>query len=384
MTRFALALSAFRRHKGRTLFTVLSVATAFAIFAILTAVEQGLDGRMSLASAQRLDTSTAMNVALPVSYAATIRSIPGVVSVTYLTSFGGYFRNPSNVVPVLAFSLPSVLTVYPEFTIPGDQKEAFLKDREGAVVGDALAQKMGWRVGQTVPIEGGPPQKNGSTTWIFHIEGIYHTDLPAGYQKFFMANYEYINEGLAPSPTRDTVQNFNELVDDPKDMDRVARAIDTRFMNASTETRTESMQQETMSALRQFGDVGAVVTYIGLAVFASMLLITGNTMANSVRERMGEFAMMRALGFGRLQLALVVLRESAILIGIGAALGLLAGWGLSLLMASIMTAVLAGFAVTWMSVACAVGLAILFALATGLLPGRRIAEMPVAATLRRL
>jgi len=384
MTRLGLALSTFRRHKGRTLFTVLSVATAFAIFAILTAIEQGLDGRMSLASAQRLDTSTAMNVALPVSYAATIRSIPGVVSVTYLSGFGGYFRDPNNVVPVLAFSLPSVLKVYPEFAIPDDQKEAFLKDRQGAVVGDVLAQKMGWRVGQTIPVEGGPPQKNGSTTWTFHIDGIYHTDLPAGYQKFFMVNYEYFNEGLAPSPTKDTVQNFNELVDDPKDIDRVARAIDTRFMNASTETRTESEQQETMSSLRQFGDVGAVVTYIGLAVFASMLLITGNTMANSVRERMGEFAMMRALGFGRLQLALIVLRESAILIGVGTALGLLAGWGLSLLMESVMTAVLRGFAVTWMSVEFAVALAILFALATGLLPGRRVAELPVAATLRRM
>jgi putative ABC transport system permease protein len=139
-----------------------------------------------------------------------------------------------------------------------------------------------------------------------------------------------------------------------------------------------------MSAIRQFGDIGTIVTYVGLAVFASMLLITGNTMANSVRERMGEFAMMRALGFSRLQLVFIVLRESALLIGAGAALGVLAGWGVSILMAKVMMRVLESFAVTWVTVALAAAFALLFALVTGLLPGRRVADMPVATTLRRM
>jgi putative ABC transport system permease protein len=384
MTRFGLALSAFRRHIGRTTFTVLSVATAFAIFTILAAIEQGLNGSISLASAQRLGTGTPVNSPLPVSYAAIIRSIPGVVAVDYMSGFDGYFRDPKQEVPVLAFSVPSVLKVYPEFTLTDDQKQIFFHDRQGALVGDVMAQKMGWHIGQTVPIQGGPAQQNGSTTWTFHIDGIYRTDLPSGYQQLFIVNYDYFNEGLAPSPTKDTVQVFDEIVDDPKHMDSVAHAIDARFTNSSPDTRTESEQQEVMSAMRQFGDIGAVVTSVGLAVFASMLLITGNTMANSVRERMGEFAMMRALGFGRLQLAFIVLREAAILIGMGAAFGVLAGWGMSRLMASAMTQVLRGFAVTWLTVALAAAFALLFALVTGLLPGRRVADMPVAATLRRM
>jgi putative ABC transport system permease protein len=365
------------------IFTVLSVATAFAIFTILATIEEGLNGKVSLASAQRLDTSPTMNIPLPVSYVVTIRSVPGIADLTYQAGFDGYFQNPDKGVGVLAFAVPSVLKIYPEFSIPPEQKNAFLHDRGGAVAGDVLMRKMGWHVGETVPIQGGPPQTNGSTTWVFHIDGTYRTDLPAGYQEFFLVNYDYFNEGLAASPIKDTVQQITTLVDDPKNVDRVAHTIDARFTNSSPDTRTESEQQETMSALRQFGDVGSIITYVGIAVFASMLLITGNTMANSVRERMNEFAMMRALGFGRLQVAFIVFREAAILIGTGASLGVLAGWSLGKLMEPIMTPVLRGFAMPWTAVVLAAALALLFALATGCLPGRRVANLEIATTLRR-
>jgi len=384
VSRFGLALSAFRRHIGRTIFTVLSVATAFAIFTILAAIDQGMNGNISLASAQRLRTDSRISSPLPVSYGAVIRSITGVVATAYLTGFPGYFRDPKQEVPVVASSIPAVLKVYPEFMLPDDQKQAFIHDRQGVLVGDVLARKYGWRVGETIPVQGGPPQQNGSTTWIFQIDGIYRADLPLVYQEFFLINYDYLNEGLAPSSRKDRVDEIDVLVDDPKDVDRVARAIDARFSNASPDTRTESEQQFEMNAMRQFGDIGAIITYVGLAVFASMLLITGNTMANSVRERMAEFAMMRALGFGRLQLTSIVLRESALLVGTGAALGVLAGWGLSIVMAPVVAHILIGFAVSWVTVALAAACALLFALATGLLPGQRVADMAVAATLRRM
>ena len=383
MTRLGLAFSAFRRHKGRVIFTVLSVTTAFAIFTILATINEGMNGKMSLASAQRLDTSPTMNIALPVSYAATIRSIPGVADITYEAGFDGYFQDPKKGISVLAFAVPSVLKVYPEFSIPADQQTTFLHDREGAIVGEVLARKMGWHVGETVPIQGGLAQKNGSTTWMFHIDGTYRTDLPSGYQEFFLVNYDYFNEGLAASPIKDTVGQITTLVDDPKNIGRVAHMIDARFTNSTPDTRTESEQQETMSALRQFGDVGSIITYVGIAVFASMLLITGNTMANSVRERMNQFAMMRALGFGRLQVAFIVFREAAILIGAGATLGVLAGWGVSKLMEPIMAPVLRGFAMPWTAVVIAAALALLFALATGCIPGRRVANLEIATTLRR-
>lgn len=382
MTRFSLALSAFRRHVGRTVFTVLSVATAFAIFTVLAAINQGLNGHISLAAAQRLDTTTAINAPLPVSYAQFIRSIPGVDAVAGQSVFEGYFRDPTNDIGVLAFSVPQIFELYPEFELGNSERSTFLRDKQGAIVGDALAQLMQWRVGETVPLQNGPVQTNGSTVWTFHIDGIYHTELP-GLRHAFIIHYDYFNDGLAPSPIKDTVRLFAVMVRSPSDMVRVAHAIDSHFANASPDTRTMSEQQETMSAMRQFGDINAIIVAVGLAVFASMLLITGNTMANSVRERLVEFAMMRALGFGRLQLALIVLRESAILVGAGAVLGVLAGWGVSRLMVSVMTLVLRGFTVTWATVALAAFFALLFALVTGLLPGWRVADMPVAATLRR-
>jgi putative ABC transport system permease protein len=384
MTRFRLALSAYRRHAGRTIFTVLSVATAFAIFVVLAAIEHGMDGHISLAAAQRLDIEPAINAPLPVSYGATIRATPHVTAVTYDTAFVGYFRDPKQRVLVIGDAVPTLFDVYPEVSLPDDQKEAFLHDRGGAMISDEVAAKMGWHIGQSIPIQDGPAQANGSTTWLFHIDGIFHEDMPEGSARFMNVHYEYINEGIPPSARKDTVDKFDAMVDDPKNVDSVAAAIDARLANSSPDTRTQTVQEEALSEMRQFGDVGAVITYVGLAVFASMLLITGNTMANSVRERLNEFAMMRAIGFSRAELAFIVFREAAILVGAGAALGVLAGWGLVRLMEPVMTETLISFSLTWWAVASAAALALFFALATGFLPGRQVTRMPVATTLRRI
>ena len=382
MTRFGLALSAFRRHVGRTIFTVLSVAMAFAIFIILAAINEGLSGHLDMAAAQRLDTQAAVNAPLPVSYAATIRAMRHVTAVAYSTSFQGYFRDPKQRVFVAGFATPAIFAVFPDFEMPDDEKQAFLRERGGVLVGDKLAAKMGWHVGQLVPVQGGPAQLNGSTTWNLHIDGIFRSKTDDDGAGFVIAHYEYVNEGQPPSARKDTADFFTEMVDDPKNVDATAAAIDARFANTSPDTRSQTQQQESQSYMRQFGDIGAIITYVGLAVFASMLLITGNTMANSVRERLNEFAMMRALGFSRFEVTLIVLREAAILVGAGAALGVLVGWGLSKLMKPVMVQVLNSFSLTWTAVATAALLACLFALATGFLPGRRVASLPVAATLR--
>lgn len=384
MTRFGLALSSFRRHRGRAIFTVLSVAMAFAIFAVLAAIDHGLDGHIDDAAAQRLDTGTPINTPLPVSYAATIRTVPGVTAVTYATGLNGYFRDPKQRVFVTASAVPAFFNVFPEFEIPADRKQAFLHDRSGLILGDKSAERLGWHVGQTVPVQGGPAQLDGSTTWTFHVDGIFHSNLPEGFRDFALAHYEYVNEGVPPSARKDTVDVFMEMVDDPSHVDRVAQAIDAHFANASPDTRSLTEQEEALSGLRQFGDIGAIITYVGLAVFASMLLITGNTMANSVRERLSEFAMMRALGFSRFEVASIVFREAVILVGLGAVTGVLVGWALSRVIAPVMTQTLVSFSLTWSAVAAAAVLALAFALATGFLPGRRVASMPVAATLRRM
>ncbi len=385
MSKLELALSAFRRHRGRTVFTVLSIAMAFAIFAIFSALHQGLNGQMKYTLAQRLisvNKLMAGDVTLPVSYANRIATLPGVSVVSWSKQFETYYRRPGNVVPVLAFP-SNVLMVYPEFAFAASaERRAFLSDRRGAIVGPALAKRMGWKKGDTIPLEGGPLQRNGSTTWIFHLDGIYSADLPEGYQSLFVTNYDYYNQGIADLRLKDRVYQFDTLIADPRAVSRVSHAIDTLFANATPQTMTFSEQQATMSGLREFGDVGAIISSIAAAVFFSMLLITANTMANSVRERTGEFAMMRALGFGRWQLTALVFLEAVVMMGFGAALGVALGFELYRLMTPYVTDVLQAFSFTWGAVGAATGLALLFAFLASLAPGWRVTALPVAAALR--
>lgn len=384
MTRFGLALSAYRRHVGRTLFTILSVATAFAIFTLLAAIRQGLSGQIDYTQAQRLITINLMmnGDTLPVSYGQKIAAIPGVSVVSYSKQFMTYYRRPGNAVAVLAFP-PNVLKVYPEFKFPGTaQRRSFLSDRRGAIAGPALAARMGWKVGDMIPLEGGPVQKNGSTTWLFHLDGIYSANLPEGYQSLFVTNYDYYNEGIADPRLKDRVYQFDTLISNPRDIARISHAVDRAFADSTPQTLTFSEQQMTLSGLREFGDVGAIISYIGAAVFFSMLLITGNTIANSVRERLNEFAMMRALGFGRWRLMRLVLLESLLLTGAGALLGIAAGWEICRLISPSITEILQGFTVTASAIGIGAALSLLFAIAIGAGPGWRVTALSVANSLR--
>ena len=384
MNSIDLATRAFRRHGVRTVFTILSVATAFAIFAVLSAIDQGLTGQMDYTLAQRLITVNKLmagDVTLPVNYVEKIATVPGVSVVSWSKQFMTYYRRPADVVPVLAFA-PNVLKVYPDFKFPATDRNAFLSDRRGAIAGPALARRMGWKVGDSIPLEGGPLQKNGSTTWLFHLDGVYSADLPEGYQSLFITNFNYYNDGIADPRLKDRAYQFDTLIADPRAISRVSHAIDGLFADATPQTMTFSEQQATLSGLREFGDIGAIVTYIGAAVFFSMLLITANTMANSVRERMGEFAMMRALGFARWRLVRLVLVEAFLMIAIGTALGLAAGWDICRLMTPYVAGVLQAFTLTWSAVGLAAALGAALAFISGAVPGWRVTALPVAGALR--
>jgi len=383
MNLFRLVRAVLMHRKLSSAFTILSIAAAFAIFTVLSAVSQGLSGQLHFVTAQRLVTNSQISgQRMPLAYASQIASVPGVQAVTYLVQFDGYYQEPSDTLSILAFDAKTILKVYPEFSLPPVERRNFLRDQSGAIAGAALVRRMGWKVGDTIPIQGGPPQRNGSTTWYFHLDGIYHANLPLGYQKFFAVHYEYINQGIALTAFKNTVQQFDEIVSNPMEMSRIASSIDGKFAGGPIRTLTVSEQDQTLSILRQFGDIGAMLTYIGVAVFFSMLLISGNTMANSVRERLSELAVMRALGFGRAQISLLLLLEALVLTGAGTAIGVAAGWLVTRKISPIMVLVLQGFALTWAAIATAVALGLLFTLIIWLLPGRRVARLSIAETLR--
>ena len=382
MSDFSLILGVFRRHKARTFFTILSVAVAFAIFLVIATLDRGLGGLLNYAQSQRL-VVISENLQLPLSYAAKIAAVPGVKAVSYETGVAGYFRDRKNWLWVHAVPLPDFFAVNPEQRLRASERRTLMNDRSGAAAGAVLAKKYGWKVGDTIRIEGGPPQVGGGTTWVFHLDGIFASDLPEGMQQDFIAHFEYINEGRADRSQKDKLGNIIVFADDARNIDRVGRGIDAMFATAQPSTLTLPEQLLAATVVKSFGDISAILIETAIAVFFTMLLVSGNTMANSVRQRMHEFALMRALGFSRKRLALLVLRESATLIGAGTATGLLLGWWVCQAMAPSVTANMPYFVVTWQAPASGAALAVLFAGVIGILPAWRATTLAVANTLRR-
>lgn len=381
MTDNSIIFAVFRRHKIRTLFTVLSVAVAFAIFLVVAALQSGFSGLLNVAGSQRL-VVFGESLALPLSYADKIAKVPGVKAVSYGAFFSGFFRD--KFVGGFAVPFPRNLVVDPELKLTAAETKALLADRQAAVAGADLASQMGWKVGDTIALTRGLPQKNGSSTWYFHLVGIYKSDRP-GLQQDFNVHYAYVNEGRADLANKDKLGNFFVYIDDPRHIDSVSHAIDALFATAQPSTTTFPELLLAATVVKSYGDIGAILIAVSVAVFFSMLLVAGNTMANSVRQRVHEFALMRAVGFSRGRLAGLVVREAAFVIGSGAVVGLLLGWQVCRLMSPTLSTVMPYFlAVGWQPFALAALLVVFFTLLIGILPTRRATTLAVADTLRRL
>lgn len=381
----SLIWGALMRHKARTIFTFLSVVAAFILFSVLASVRHGMYGQLVVAVAQRLDTNSKMNSgALPVSYYQKISTVPGVTAVAYMNGFNNaYYKDPKNQFRVLFFNVQALFKVYPEFTLPPAQRQAWLSDRQGAIAGPDLAQRMGWKVGQTIPVQGGEAQTDGSTTWYFHLDGIYQADLPSIYQNFFVAHYDYYNEGVADSKSRNIVFQFVERIADPRQGEAISNAIDKLFENSTPQTLTQSEQIGALSQIRQFGNISAMVIYVGLVVFFTLMLIIGNTLAQSVRERTGEFAMFRALGFRRSWLVRLVLQEALILIVAGGIAGLILGYFITRALYPTVGNYLQTFGLTWDAMGVGIAISIVCSLIAAFVPVQRVARLQVADALRR-
>lgn len=384
MNSMALIWAELKRHKARRLFTWLSVVVAFILFSILAAVRYGMMGQLTIRTAERLDTRAMVSqgTPLPLSYYDKIISVPGVTAAAYLMGSQVYFREKNNTFTMLFSNVQQLARVYPEFTIPPAEMRAWFADRQGAVAGPLLAKRMGWKVGETIPVRGGPAQKDGSTTWYFHLRGIYHTDLPTVYRSFFLGHYQYYNQGVVPQ-LRNLVNQFKVRVDDPRNSARISNAIDTQFANSSPQTLTQSEVGEAVSYIRQFGNITAMVIYVGIAVFFSLLLIVGNTMAQSVRERTSEFALFRALGFSRAWIVLMVLQESLALIMSGGIVGLILGYVVTRLLYPEVGNLLQTFQMTWSAAGLGILLSAIFGVLAALVPMQRVTGLQVVKALRK-
>jgi putative ABC transport system permease protein len=315
------------RRKTRTIFTILSVAVAFVLFGVLAALNVAFSQGVELAGNDRLIIQHKVSLIqlLPESYRARLEATPGVVDVLHQTWFGGIYQKPSNFFMQCPVIPDRLLKLYPEYVLPADQKQAFLSDRTCAIVGRQTANRFGFKVGDRVPIQATIwRKKGGATNWEFNVCGIYDGDKKGVDTTSMFFNYEYFDE--ARQFGQGQVGWYVIRINDPAKAPEIAERIDAMFANSFAETKTTTEKAFLQAFAKQIGDIGLIIRGIVTAVFFTILLVAANTMAQSVRERTSELAVLKTLGFSDgLVLTLVLLESCAIAI-IGGTIGLGLAW----------------------------------------------------------
>ena len=369
------------RKKTRTLLTILSIVVAFLLFGMLDAVRVAFTVRDSLEGASRLVISSKLSIIqpLPYGYLQQIQHIQGVEAVVYANWFGGIYQDRKNFFANFAVS-DNYLDIYPEFVLPAEQKQAFLATRTGAVVGENLAKRFGWKLGDKIPLEATIfPHKSGSNTWTFDLVGIYKArDARNRNQEDQMLfRYDYFDEGRTFGTG--TVGWYVAKINDPEHAAAIAKNIDSLFANSADETKTQTEKQFSLDFVKRLGDIGLIVTSIMAAVFFTILLLTGNTMSQAVRERIPELAVLKTIGFSNHGVLWLVLGESLVLIMIGGVIGLLlAMFGVHALGAAFRGGVFQVDVYSWLTGA---GLMVLLAIGVGLPPAWRAMRLKIVDAL---
>jgi len=314
----SLIMANLFRKKLRTTLTIGSFAVALFLFGLLVVVHGAFNQGVDVAGADRLDVinKTSIIQPLPYSYRDQILRIPGVKAITYDNWFGGVYQDEKNFFPQFAIDPENQRVVFPEFVIPDDQWKAFLEDREGAIAGSGIAKRFGWKVGDRIPIKGAIYPGD----WEFNIRGIYTGSRDNDDLTQFWFHYKYLDERRQYG--KGLVGWYTVKLDTPDDGTRVVKAVDTMFANSPYETKTETEKALASDFAKQFGNIGFLISAVGSVVFFTLLLVTGNTMAIAVRERIGELAVLKAVGFNDRFVLFLVLGESLMIAAIGGAIGL--------------------------------------------------------------
>jgi putative ABC transport system permease protein len=383
MRFFYLVWCNLKRKKLRTALTLLSIFVAFVLFAFLGAIRQSLTGYVSVAGADRLVVRHKVSLIqlLPETYKARMERIPGVVDAVHQTWFGGIYQDPKNFFMQNPVEPEEFMKMFPEFLLSEAEMKAWLETRTGAIVGRATANRFGWKIGQRVAIQS--PiwwREGGGNTWEFDIVGIFDGAKKATDVTSMYFRYDYFEEARAGA--KGQVGWYTVRVADPARAVDAASALDAEFENSPYETKTEPEGVFAQGFAQQVGDIGAMVTAILAAVFFTILLVAGNTMAQSVRERTEEIGVLKSLGFSNELVLGVVLAESCLI----AALGGLVGLGLGAMATAGMSdslSMLPGFFLPGRDVGWGVALVVGLGLVAGLFPALQAMRLRIADALRR-
>jgi putative ABC transport system permease protein len=377
-----LILANLLRKKIRLILTIGSFAVALFLFAFLAVVRDAFGRGADVAGADRLViiNRTSIINPLPLSYRDKILRIPGVKVITHNNWFGAVYQDEKNFFPQFVIDPENQRQVVPELIVPDDQWQAFLKDRQGAIAGASTAERFHWKIGDRIPLKS---TIWGGGNWEFNLVGIYHGKRPQDDETQFWFQWDYFQEHV-PATAKGNVGWYVLKLDSPDDAVRVAKAIDDDFANSPYETKTETESAFAAGWVKQFGNIRFLIVSIGIVVFFTLLLVTGNTMAISVRERTGELAVFKAIGYSDRAVLFFVLAESLVIALIGGVLGLLLAMAAVPVLAKALAGMLPSMVLAPSMLAGGLAMAILVGFASGFLPGLGAMRLRIVNALRRV
>ena len=372
------------RHKLRTTLTMTGIVVAIVAFGLLRTIVDAWYAGANASSSARLVTRSAVSLvfALPLSYAQKIRQVQGVTSVAWANWFGGVYVSERNFFAQFAISGASYLDVYPEFILPDDQRKAFLSDRVGAVAGRKLADKYGWKVGDQIPLRG----TIYPGTWTFTLRGIYDGADEGTDTSTFFFHFDYLNESIKRQfPRRgDQAGVFIEQLRDPDDAAAVSQAIDTTFRNSLAETLTETEKAFQLGFVAMSEAILLAIQAVSYVVIVIIMAVMANTMAMTARERYGEYATFKALGFSNGFVAMLIFAESLGIALIGGVLGIAFTFPMAEAFASAIGSILSGFNVSEETVLMQLAAALVIGTVAAAVPAWNAARVRIVDGLRAI
>jgi len=374
------------RRKLRAALMIVSILIAFMIFGVLAGFYRAFTAGEDRAAADRLITVNKINFTqpMPIAYFNRVRAVDGVRQVTHANWFGGYYQDPKNFLMTLAIEPATYFDMYrSELDIPPEQLQAFISDRSSAVIGESMARKWGWKVGDRVPVASNifTQRSNGSHTWDFTIAGIVKGKAEQVSTDFLLFQYAYFDE--TRSFGKDTIGWLILQTNSPENNDRVAKTIDAMFANSTAETSTDTEKAFGKAFAAQFGNIALIVFLVVGAAFVTILMIVGNTMALSIRERTREIGVLKTLGFSGPRILRMVLGESVLLALLGGLPGLAIAALITIALRASLANIAPAFAVSPDIALEGIALMIALGLFTGVIPALNAMRLRIATALGR-
>jgi putative ABC transport system permease protein len=381
-----LFFASLRRKPIRTSLTIASIIVAFLLFGLLKTMQNALELGADLAGVDRLATMHKMSLIqnFPLAYLNRIRGVDGVVQAVGFVWMGGIYQDERNQLSAQATEPEAFLEVYSEYKLPPEQRADWLSDRASMIVGKSVAERFGWKIGDTVPVRSSFYRKadGGGDTWDMRLAGIYEATNGDSSSLFF--HYDYLNESLPRNGGRDSLVWIIMKIRNPDEAQQVSAAVDALFANSPAETKTSTERAFVQGFANQMGDIATIVTAVASAVFFTMLLVTANTMAQSVRERTNEIAVLKTLGFTKQTIAGLVLTESFVITALGGVIGL----GVAALFTDSIADLLAQFfpvlGIPTSAYVTGAVLIVALSLLAGLLPSLEASRLKITDALRKV